>query len=129
MNSATLKTLREACGLSVSDLARLIPSLKAPGDTVKERTVQYWEKGRNAIPKDVAELVCDIDAELNKMVDLYMAALPKGVSSTTLYRFKDVEDLWRLHPNMANLPVTCHAAMLNRIGLRLGSAQIEWYEG
>ena len=115
MNSATLKTMREACGLSVTDLAKLIPSLKAPGETVKERTVQYWEKGRNNIPDDVAETIQNIDAELNLMVDSYMEALPKDSYSVTLYRFKDVEDFWRLYPKMANLPVTCHAAMLNRI--------------
>ncbi len=128
MNSATLKTMREACGLSVSDLAGLIPSPKAPGETVKERTVQYWEKGRNNIPEDVAETIRNIDAAININVNFYMDSLPKGASSTTLYRFKDVENFWRLYPKMAPLPVTCHAAMLNRIRLRLDSAQIEWYE-
>jgi len=127
MNSATLKTLREACGLSVADLASVIKSPRT-GGFIKERTVHYWEKGKNAVPDDVATFIQKLDKTLTLSANDFIPS--PAHENVRLIRFKTNEDFWGAFPSLINLPVTCHAAILNRIRLRLEPTNvfIEWYE-
>ena len=109
MSGAELKTLREALGLPVSWLADRAG--------VRERTANYWESGKSQIPEDVAKLVTDLDKAFDERVSLavrdygkYGAQDPEIV----LVRYRTDEDLRRYMPEFADLPATCHAALLNR---------------
>lgn len=44
MNGTEFKTLREACGLTVLDMAKLAISPRT-SEAVGERTIRYWESG------------------------------------------------------------------------------------
>lgn len=113
MTPAELKTTREACGLSVPDLAALAG--------VQERTVRYWESGHTAVPDDVAETVQRIDAMLTQAADQAVAqvrelqaqhgSVPEEI---VLLRYPSTADLHLYQPEMRPLPATCHAAMLYR---------------
>ena len=112
MTPAELKTLREACGLPQSWLAHQA--------RVNERTVRYWESGKSSVPDDVAALISRIDAQLDTaargaLEQAQALATAHGAPQTiTLYRYDTDAELWERRPDMAGLPVTCHAALLAR---------------
>lgn len=123
MTAAELKTLREAIGLTVPDLAALAG--------VQERTVRYWESGRNAVPDDVAAQVEAIDQRLTDMAAAAMrqvretAAAQGGLpASVVLVRYRENADLWRCHPGFRPLPVTTHAALLARTRAALADLHV-----
>jgi len=109
---AELKTLREACGLPQSWLAHQAQ--------VNERTVRYWESGKSSVPDDVAALIARIDAQLDTaargaLEQAQALATAHGEpQDVTLYRYDTDAELWERRPDMAGLPVTCHAALLAR---------------
>ncbi|WP_368643271.1 helix-turn-helix domain-containing protein [Castellaniella ginsengisoli] len=53
MNGATLKTIREALGLSVPWFADFC--------SVQERTVRHWESGRNTVPIKVGAAILTLE--------------------------------------------------------------------
>lgn len=112
MSPAELKTLREACGLPQSWLAHQA--------RVNERTVRYWESGKSSVPDDVAALISRIDAQLDTaargaLEQAQALATAHGEpQDVTLYRYDTDAELWERRPDMAGLPVTCHAALLAR---------------
>lgn len=116
MSPADLKTMREAVGLTVSDLASMAG--------VQERTVRYWESGvpgRSGVPEDAAELVTRLDHRLTVLADqLLVKVLAQGnPTGATLLRFKESADLWHFIPDFRGLPVTTHGALLSRCRLAL----------
>ncbi|WP_368648955.1 DUF4447 family protein [Castellaniella ginsengisoli] len=113
MNGATLKTIREALGLSVPWFANFC--------SVQERTVRHWESGRNTVPiavaaairefeKAAAELVTQLVDQARTAIAVY--GMPKG--PILAVRYASDEDLNRYQPNMAGLPATFHAAAIAR---------------
>jgi DNA-binding transcriptional regulator YiaG len=113
MTPAELKTLREALGLSQAHLAHLAG--------VQERTVRHWEAGRNAAPPDVAAMLANIDASIDRQVQQALATARELIAQAghapdciDLLRYRTDADLWAAHPDYAPLPVTTHAAMLAR---------------
>ena len=112
MTPAELKTLREACGLPQSWLAHQAQ--------VNERTVRYWESGKSSVPDDVAALITSIDVTLDTAAtgaldQAHALATALGApQAIDLYRYSADEELWAARPDMAGLPVTCHAALLAR---------------
>ena len=112
MTPAELKTLREACGLPQSWLAHQAQ--------VNERTVRYWESGKSSVPNDVAALIARIDAQLDTAARgaldqaQALATAHGAPQEVTLYRYDTDAELWERRPDMAGLPVTCHAALLAR---------------
>lgn len=125
MNGATLKTVREALGLSVPWFASFC--------AVQERTVRHWESGRNTVPIAVATAVREFEkasAELVvQLIDQVRAiiaehGLPTG--AVPVVRYADDEDLNHYQPNMAGLPTTFHAAAIARARWALiGDVEIE----
>ena len=120
MTPAELKTLREACGLPQSWLAHQAG--------VNERTVRYWESGKSSVPDDVAALISRIDAQLDTaargaLEQAQALATAHGAPQTiTLYRYDNDAEMWERRPDMAGLPVTCHAALLARARRLLSAA-------
>ena len=122
MTTSELKTIREAIGLTVPDLAALAG--------VQERTVRYWESGRSAVPADVQDQVLKIDAWLTAQAREALAtvralaaevgALPESIH---LLRYRENADLWRFQPAYRPLPVTVHAAALARTRTALADRQ------
>lgn len=138
MNGAEFKTLREACGLTVPDMAKLAISPRT-GEAVGERTVRYWESGSVPVPGDVAEMLEQLDTMLSHAADqaleTWRAAVQthgQGPDLVYLVRYRENEDLWRYRPDMKGLPATCHAALINRARLALASVachtKIIWME-
>ena len=120
MTPAELKTIREACGLPQSWLAARAG--------VNERTVRYWESGKSSVPDDVAALISRIDAQLDTAARgaldqaQALATAHGAPQEVTLYRYDTDAELWERRPDMAGLPVTCHAALLARARRMLGAA-------
>ena len=104
MTAAEMKTLRESLGLPVSWVAQQAG--------VTNRTVEYWESGRSAVPDDVASQLASIDRFLD-----YSAKR----AGPPLLRYRSNEALWADLPEWSGLPVTAHAAMLARARRRMAS--------
>lgn len=124
MTAAELKTLREAVGLSVPDLAALA--------NVQERSVRYWESGRSAAPADVAAMVSNLDAHLDTLtghvVDLVREAMAQqggAPESITLLRYRENADLWHYRPDFKPLPTTTHGALLARCRAALADLHVK----
>lgn len=138
MNGAEFKTLREACGLTVPDMAKLAISPRT-GEAVGERTVRYWESGSVPVPDDVAEMLKQLDAILSRAAEQALETWRTAVQThgqgpdlVYLVRYRENEDLWRYRPDMKRLPATCHAALINRARLALAGVachtKIIWME-
>jgi len=114
MTPAELKTMREAIGLSV-------PELAAFANNVQERTVRYWESGRNQVPQDVETLVMDIsqllDARANELADGIRELIKLNgplEGPFVLIRYKENADMWHFEPEWRSWPTTTHGAFLYR---------------
>lgn len=124
MNPAELKTMREAVGLSVPDLAALT--------NVQERTVRYWEAGRNHVPPDVKALVLGIDQQLDYLVDQVRAVVRGQIAGhggspadIVLLRYRENADLWHFLPDFKPLPTTTHGALLARCRAALADLHVK----
>lgn len=123
MTPAELKTIREACGLTLPDLAAMAG--------VQERTARYWESGKSAVPADVEELINRLDISLtlaaNQAVHLiaeHARKNPDAQIDVVLIRYKTDDDLHRYRPDMQDLPATAHAAIIYRTRATLANADI-----
>jgi transcriptional regulator with XRE-family HTH domain len=124
MTSAELKTMREAIGLSV-------PELAAFANNVQERTVRYWESGRNQVPEDVERLVMNI----SQLLDLRAIELAESIRELikldgplegpfVLIRYKENADLWHFEPQWKSLPTTAYGAFLTRCRVALADLDV-----
>ena len=108
MSAAEFKTLREAVGLSISTLVKVID--------VDERSIRKWESGKKKVPQDVFEKVVAIDKLLtdtaNDAIEKFKQA---PTDSVTLYRFIDEDDLHEAHPEFEELPIMSYGAMVYRL--------------
>lgn len=118
MTSAELKTMREALGLTVGWLAEQAG--------VGERTVRYWESGRNQVPDDVAELIGRIEARSRELVRRAVTTVSEVSArsggtpeAVDLRRYGSDAELWKAHREFRPLPVTWHASVLARIAREL----------
>ena len=115
MTPAELKTLRESLSLPAQWVANQA--------NVRLRTVQYWEAGRTAVPKDVADMLRDVDARIDQMaleaLDAYRDAGP-----VTLYRYSSDSELWENKPDLFPWPAATHAVMLARLTKMLSGAGV-----
>ena len=124
MTPATLKTMREAIGLTAADLAALAG--------VQERTLRYWESGRISVPQDVADLVTRIDAMLTSIAVEAVATAREQIAanggrpeSISLLRYRENADLWHYRPDFKPLPTTTHAALLARTRAALADLPVK----
>ena len=114
MTPAELRTLREACCLSLPQLAA------AAG--VQERTARYWESGHSGVPADVADLITRLDAQLTMashqavhVIAEFARAHPGAqLAEIVLIRYRTDADLQRFRIDMQGLPATTHAAIIYR---------------
>lgn len=113
MNGATLKTVREALGLSASWFADFC--------AVQERTVRHWESGRNTVPIKVGEAILTLERASQELSDSIVSQVRaitathgKPDGSVPIVRYADDQDLARCQPNMKGLPATFHAAAIAR---------------
>jgi transcriptional regulator with XRE-family HTH domain len=125
MTPAELKTIREAVGLSVPDLAALAG--------VQERSVRYWESGRSAVPDDVASIVTRLDQQLagttRQLVDLVREQIQamggQAPADIVLLRYRENADLWRFRPDMKPFPTATHGALLARCRAGLADLHVK----
>ncbi len=108
MSAAEFKTLREAVGLSISTLVKVID--------VDERSIRKWESGKKKVPQDVFEKVVAIDQLItdtaNVEIEKFKAA---PTDSVVLFRFIDEDDLHAQHPEFEGLPIMSYGAMIYRL--------------
>lgn len=123
MTPAELKTLREACGLSLPHLAAL--------SGVQERTARYWESGTSRIPADVSAMIAQLDAQLTlaahqgvHVIAEQARAHPDQPLEIILIRYRTDADLHRYRTDMQALPASTHAAILYRTRAALESEGI-----
>jgi transcriptional regulator with XRE-family HTH domain len=121
MTGAEFKTIREACGLSVQDLAKII--------RVEERSIRYWEAGKQS-PRssDVAETLLAIDRRLDATAEAVLQLVksaPEKPAEIALLRYREDGDLWAAMPEWKPLPVTCHAAGIARSRAALADLHIK----
>jgi DNA-binding XRE family transcriptional regulator len=108
MHAAEFKTLREAVGLTISTLVKVID--------VDERTIRKWESGKKKLPADVIESVVAIDQLLTDTANqLFNALNQQSVQSVVLERFIEEEDLLNAYPQFEGLPMTSYGVVLFRL--------------
>lgn len=112
MHPAEFKTLREAVGLSISTLVKVID--------VDERTLRKWESGKKKLPQGVIDSLLGIDDLLNKTADhifkIEKEALDaRNDNSVALKRFIEEEDLLNAFPEFEGLPMTSFGVVLFRV--------------
>jgi transcriptional regulator with XRE-family HTH domain len=108
MHAAEFKTLREAIGLTISTLVKVID--------VDERTIRKWESGKKKLPAGVIESVVAIDQLLTDTANQMFSEIqqtPKD--SVVLGRFIEEEDLLNAHPEFEGLPMSSHGVVLFRL--------------
>jgi transcriptional regulator with XRE-family HTH domain len=111
MHPAEFKTLREALGLTISTLVKVID--------VDERTIRKWESGKKKLPQGVIDSLNEIDALLNTTADnLFNNVAQESQQSVTLYRFIEEEDLLNAHPEFESLPMSSYGVVLSRVRQR-----------
>ncbi|QIQ21456.1 helix-turn-helix domain-containing protein [Zophobihabitans entericus] len=112
LSKAEFKTLREALGLSIQDLARWAK--------VDERSVRRWESfsEQNMPPKQVALNLLKLEADINFVAEQGLIMAREKYTEHTelekivLIRYKTNEELWHAKPDMNGLPTTTHAVLL-----------------
>lgn len=111
MHPAEFKTLREALGLTISTLVKVID--------VDERTIRKWESGKKKLPQGVIDSLNAIDALLNTTADnLFNSVAQDAQQSVILYRFIEEEDLLSEHPEFEGLPMSSYGVVLFRVRQR-----------
>lgn len=121
MHPAEFKTMREAVGLSISTLVKVID--------VDERSIRKWESGKKKLPYDVIESVESIDQLLwdtaNKLFEGIKAAYnPDAPSPVIIKRFIEEEDYLNAHPEFEGLPITSYGVALFRLRQKCIDANI-----
>jgi len=117
MHPAEFKTLREAVGLSISTLVKVID--------VDERSIRKWESGKKKLPKDVIEAVVAIDQLLTDTANLAFDEFQKTPKdSVILHRYIEEEDYLTAHPEFEGLPITTYGVALFRLRQKFMDANI-----
>ncbi|MDR2837770.1 MAG: DUF1870 family protein [Azonexus sp.] len=131
MNGATLKTIRESLGLSVSWLAAAA--------NVEERTVRYWEARLDGVPDDVRLVIEQLERLAAETAERGLAVIREQITANRssakpvlLLRYGNDDDLGRYQPDMAGLPATFHASILAKIRGALKKDDVEvvirWFD-
>lgn len=108
MHSAEFKTLREAVGLSISTLVKVID--------VDERSIRKWESGKKKLPADVIEAVVAIDQLLTDTANNAFNEFKKAPQdSVVLHRYIEEEDYLTAHPEFEGLPIASYGVSLFRL--------------
>ncbi len=112
MHPAEFKTLREAVGLSISTLVKVID--------VDERTLRKWESGKKKLPQGVIDSLVAVDTLLTTTANnLFDSIQQTPQDSVVLYRFIDEEDLLNEHPEFEGLPMSSYGVVLFRAKQKL----------
>lgn len=125
---ATLKTLREAMNLPVAWLAAQA--------NVQERTVRYWESGRNEVPDDVERLISALWRQLNESANQALREIRRIVGEQgkpaepiLLVRYRTDQELWKYRHDLKGLPTNYHGAICARVIAESPAAAIaEWLD-
>ena len=112
MHPAEFKTLREAVGLSISTLVKVID--------VDERTIRKWESGKKQPPQGVVDSLEGIEGLINKTAANIFAQHQEsmkngGQQGVILERFIEVEDLVAAYPEFEGLPIMSFGVALFRV--------------
>lgn len=114
MTSAEFRTLREALGLSATQVAEMT------GYAL--RTVKNWDEGTRRIPDAVEARLLEVEEAVEKAVAGTVQAVKETAEkqgglpeSVSLVRYRTDTDLHRYRPDMAGMPASLHAAMLVRL--------------
>lgn len=108
MHCAEFKTLREAVGLSISTLVKVID--------VDERSIRKWESGKKKLPQDVVDAVLAIDQLINDTANQAFAEFQASPQeSVVLKRYIEEEDFLNAHPEFEGLPITTYGVSLFRL--------------
>lgn len=112
MHPAEFKTLREAVGLSISTLVKVID--------VDERTIRKWESGKKKLPQGVIDSLLGINDLINQTVAIIFAQHQEsmkngGQQGVVLERFVEQEDLLDAYPEFEGLPMMSYGVVLFRV--------------
>lgn len=126
---AEFVTLRESCGLNVNEAAEWLG--------VNLRTIRRWSDGDQRVPPGVAAQLIKLDGQLTTAADGAAIQMQHAIAhhgrapdDLALVRYATIEDLARYRPDMAELPLSVHGALIDRVRLaaeRLGiTCRIVW---
>lgn len=108
MHCAEFKTLREAVGLSISTLVKVID--------VDERSIRKWESGKKKLPVDVVNALIAIDELVTDTANKAFTEFQKAPQdSVVLKRYIEEEDFLNAHPEFEGLPITTYGVSLFRL--------------
>ena len=115
LNKAEFKTLREALGFSIQDVANLVQ--------VNHRSVRRWEDAEYIQyhpPENVCRKFEQMDIDFDKFAFAKLLEAKKNELALgekvviKLTRFLSNDSLWKSHPEFSGMPTTAYAAMLFR---------------
>lgn len=119
MTAAEFRTLTESLGLTAEAAARIM--------SVRPRTIRRWQAGEWPVPEDAAATLQALDARLEtvveaavQQVDAATAEMGVAPDEVVMVRYLSADDLARYRPDMADLPLATHGAMLDRLRVALG---------
>ncbi len=124
MNSATYRTLREACGLHQQAAADF--------HGVDVSTIKHWDNLDGNIPDRVAEEITDLNDAIEHRAALQLIAITDRANAdpVVLIRYRTETDYRAFCPYGDVLPWPCHALLLARVLLTLKhrsrTVQIVW---
>jgi len=108
MHPAEFKTLREAIGLSISTLVKVID--------VDERSIRKWESGKKKLPLDVIESLVGIEQMVTDTANRMFTELQQdSKENVVLHRYTEEEDYLTAHPEFEGLPITTFGVVLFRL--------------
>lgn len=124
MNGSTLKTIREALGLTVPWLAHEAG--------VRERSVRYWESSTFAVPADVQELMLKLEEIAAEAVARKLATFRAVIKThgapadpVLLVRYADAAQFSAHEPSLAGMPLAYYAMVLARVRWALAAEGID----
>lgn len=118
MTAAEFRTLTESLGLTAEAAAKLLG--------VQPRTIRRWQSGEWPVPDDAAADLLALDSRLEvavsgalQQVGAATAAMGGAPAEVVMVRYLSADDLARYRPDMADLPLATHAALLDRLRVAL----------
>jgi hypothetical protein len=120
VNAPELKELRESLGLPLTWIAEVTD--------VNVETAFAWETGKRPVPKKVLHILKTIEARFEAVIRIAVEQYETTRSAMVAYlRYSNDADLWKYMPEFKPLPVSCHAALADRVTRALTDAGAKAY--
>jgi transcriptional regulator with XRE-family HTH domain len=106
MTGAEYRTLREACGMALTDCAAF--------HGVSLRTVQHWEEGRNNVSAEAGDVMRLMCLKIDRVRDELVAPYARGSRPAVIHRHRTIEGYQNTRYGKEDFPMRAHDAAVAR---------------